>query len=80
MSGKAAKIQIAEQQQFILEDIRRSVKSPKRLIQRATGDPTGTWRCDPFDNRSADWITKEASRPLEASLASILCSLRRDRM
>ena len=36
MSGKAAKIQLTEQQKFILEDIRRSVKSPKRLIQRAT--------------------------------------------
>ena len=36
MSGKAAKIQLTEQQKFILEDIRRSVQSPKRLIQRAT--------------------------------------------
>jgi hypothetical protein len=34
-SGKAAKIPSMAQQQFNLDDIRRSVKSPNRLIQRA---------------------------------------------
>jgi hypothetical protein len=35
-SGKAAKIPMTKQLKFSLEDIRRSVKAPKRSIQRAT--------------------------------------------
>lgn len=35
MSGKAAKIQLAEKQQTILEQIVRSFTAPRRLIQRA---------------------------------------------
>ena len=35
MSGKAAKIQLTEKQQTILEQIVRSFTAPRRLIQRA---------------------------------------------
>ena len=63
MSGKAAKIQITENQHDILQQIERSTTAPKRLVQRAGVILMGF---------AGTWIGSKTSRPLAAALAAVV--------